>query len=492
MSKRSSAELALRSLRLPGAERTPSAEPGIVVAPLEWSARSAWVTSVVLFAADAVAFIACTLLLGREGFASKALGAGALAWFGLRFLADLYESIALAPPEEVRRSFLTTTAGLLVHLVVLYVAGAFGTDAIAALYAWSALLVVPWGARQLAKGALIKARLYGAPVVVIGTGETARALVEELQRNREQGLQPVAMFGERSLRGKRLSGIPVVGGIEEAADFQFPYPVEHALIALAADDSHQLRQISDRFAARFAHVHVTPEFVGLANLWVQPRSIGPMLTFEFRQDRLSPLAFRLKRVIDVLLGAVFFVLALPLIAVCAALVKIVSPGPAFFSQVREGHRGRLIRVWKIRTMVTDAEHRLHEHLKENTAARREWAERAKLDSDPRVIPGLGGFLRQWSLDELPQLWNVVSGSMSLVGPRPFPEYHLNMFPTGFRELRRLVPPGVTGLWQVTYRTDGDLTHQRAADSYYVHNWSIWLDFWILLRTVRVVFSGSGS
>ena len=110
----------------------------------------------------------------------------------------------------------------------------------------------------------------------------------------------------------------------------------------------------------------------------------------------------------------------------------------------------------------------------------------------RTQPGLGAFLRRWSLDELPQFSNVVTGSMSLVGPRPFPGYHLDRLAPRFRGFRRNVPPGVTGLWQVTYRTDSDLSHQEAADTFYIHNWSIWLDLWILVRTVGVVLSGSGT
>lgn len=489
MRKRNSAEVAFRSLSF----ATPARAPGIVVEPLPWRPWSTRATTIGLIVADLAALAGCAALFLRNASDSNALIIAALGWLVVRYFADLYEPIMLAPPDEVRRSFYTTVGALSAHLGVLYLVGLIDKEWAAVVACWATLLVLPWGTRQLAKLALMRVRLYGAPVVVVGAGAAGHALVEELHHNREQGLHPVALFDDSSaLRGKVIEGVPVVGKVDDAADYEFPYPVEHALIALEGDDAFQLRETSSRFAARFAHVHVTPEFVGLANLWVQPRAIGPLLTFEFRQDRLTPFALGVKRVFDVLLGTLFFVLAAPIIGLCALLVKLTSPGPAFFSQVREGYRGRLVRVWKIRTMVVDAEQRLEEHLKENSAARRQWAERVKLEADPRVIPGLGRFLRQWSLDELPQLWNVVTGSMSLVGPRPFPDYHLSMFPNDFRVLRRQVPPGITGLWQVTYRTDGDLTHQRAADSYYVHNWSVWLDLWILLRTVRVVFSGSGA
>lgn len=200
----------------------------------------------------------------------------------------------------------------------------------------------------------------------------------------------------------------------------------------------------------------------------------------------------IKRLLDVVLGSLGLLMAAPVIAVGGLLVKLSSCGPVFFAQQREGLGGRPITVWKLRTMFQDAEQRLEECLAANPALRDEWATHFKLAHDPRVLPGIGSLLRRFSIDELPQLWSVVTGDMSLVGPRPFPVYHLQHFPSEFRELRQRVRPGLTGMWQVIVRSDGSIAEQQLYDTYYIRNWSICLDFWILLQTLGVVLRHKGA
>jgi Undecaprenyl-phosphate galactose phosphotransferase WbaP len=268
--------------------------------------------------------------------------------------------------------------------------------------------------------------------------------------------------------------------------------IRHALVAMPHLKRPELLRVLERMGTVFPHVIVVPDLLGMASLWVSSRDLGGVLGLEIRQNLLIPFNRWLKRGLDLALASVAGLLSLPLIFIAVAWIKRVSPGPAFFLQEREGEGGRKIRVRKLRTMHLDADILLLQFLERDPAARDEWQRYFKLKRDPRILPGIGHLLRRTSLDEVPQLWNVLKGEMSLVGPRPFPNYHLAQFDSDFRAIRTRVPPGLTGLWQVSARSNGDIKIQESLDTYYIRNWSLWLDLHILARTVRAVISRDGA
>jgi lipopolysaccharide/colanic/teichoic acid biosynthesis glycosyltransferase len=258
------------------------------------------------------------------------------------------------------------------------------------------------------------------------------------------------------------------------------------------DSNRRLFDIHKEYGDCFPHMMVIPELGGLANLWIVARDVGGILGLEIRHNLLITTNRWLKRSLDLAVAIPLLVLAAPLLLLFVCWIWLVNPGPAFYCQDREGFQGRSLRLRKLRTMYVNADARLKKLIDEDPEVRAEWERYYKLKHDPRILPGVGWFLRKFSLDELPQLWDVIVGTMSMCGPRPFPAYHLDAFDQEFRELRRSVLPGLTGLWQVSARSEGDLEVQRRLDTYYIRNWSLWLDLYVMARSFWVVVSGRGA
>ena len=198
----------------------------------------------------------------------------------------------------------------------------------------------------------------------------------------------------------------------------------------------------------------------------------------------------IKRIFDVIAVLLVAPFALPLLAFIALAVKLSSPGPAFFSQCRIRQQGAVFSMWKFRTMYTDSTQVLEEHLTRCPSQRAEWLRAHKLRNDPRVTP-LGRFLRKSSLDELPQLWNVLAGSMSLVGPRPIVAAEVEKYADQFA-CYLAVKPGITGMWQTSGRSTLSYPQRVMLDTFYVENWGLWLDLKILVRTIDKVANCDGA
>ena len=198
----------------------------------------------------------------------------------------------------------------------------------------------------------------------------------------------------------------------------------------------------------------------------------------------------IKRLMDCTLLIITLPITLPVILTVAVIVKLTSKGPVFFRQARLGDGGEVFYAYKFRTMRPDADQVLEQYLVEHPELRRQWAKNHKLKDDPRITR-FGLFLRKLSLDELPQLLNVLKGEMSLVGPRPIVKAEIERYGDTYK-LYCSVLPGITGLWQVSGRNDISYQERIGFDEFYVKNWSIWLDFHILLRTIRVIVLREGA
>ncbi|MGI8959266.1 MAG: exopolysaccharide biosynthesis polyprenyl glycosylphosphotransferase [Bryobacteraceae bacterium] len=350
-------------------------------------------------------------------------------------------------------------------------------------------LIVPPLVQSLFRKLLMRSGVGAAPVLVLGAGKTGRLVISKLQNNSDLGLLPVAVLDNDSRKwGSKIGEVPVAGPLSLADNFKGQ--VKLVIVAMPKMNRRRLLELVHQLS--FPSVIVIPDLTGVQTLWTTSRDLGGVLGLELRKSLLLAKNRIIKRTLDYCLSIPLFVCSLPLLAIIVIWIKIASPGPAFFCQPREGANGKRITIWKLRTMYPDAELLLRDHLAANPTQKAIWFRHFKLKKDPRVLPGIGAFLRASSLDELPQLWNVLVGEMSLVGPRPFPYYHLDGFSEAFRRLRRSVTPGLTGLWQVSDRSNADITVQEAQDTYYIRNWSTWLDIYILIRTVQAVIIPRGA
>jgi Undecaprenyl-phosphate galactose phosphotransferase WbaP len=404
-------------------------------------------------------------------------------------LSGLYPGISITPPEELRR--LTNGTSLVFVLIgastfMYKTVGEYSRGAF--VFAWVLILLTVPLLRALARALWARKPWWGTPVFVFGAGKTGEAVVGSLMRQPGLGLKPVAIYDDDAdKQGRFLFGVPVVGGLAEAGDHARKAAVRYAIAAMPGVPRSTLLELLRVHGRVFPHLILIPDLIGFSSLWVSANDLGGVLGLEVRQRLLMPGPRMVKRILDVVLILLASPIILLLGGVVALLVRLDSPGPAVFTQHRPGKDGVRFRILKFRTMFADAEQRFAQLPQELL---KEFEQYGKIQQDPRVTR-LGYWLRKSSLDEFPQFWNVLRGEMSLVGPRA---YLLDQLPQmqGYEDTVLSVLPGVTGLWQVSGRSEVSFEERLAMDSYYVRNWSPWLDLYILARTVWVVLFSRGA
>ncbi len=408
--------------------------------------------------------------------------------------AGLYPGFGLGPVETLRRLSYATAFGFVLLAAIsfaLKVPPLYSRMTFIFACAFS-LLAVPV-ARAVVRRRARRWAWWAEPVVIVGTGERAARVVRSIQHAGGFGYRPVMVlaFGADVPIEGDVEGVPVVGGLDRTSDLA-AQGIRVAFLESRRADPSRDRPMVDRLQRDFRHVVLIREYDDLPVEGLQIRNLGQLVGIEYTNNLLREANQAVKRALDVIVAFFALLPAAPVIGAAALLVRVLDGGPAFFVQERTGLDGRRVAVPKIRTMRRDAEKRLAEHLAARPELRREWEDRFKLRDDPRLIPIVGRLFRRFSVDELPQLWTVLRGDMSLVGPRPFPDYHLEHFSPEFLALRLRVRPGITGLWQINVRSAGSIADQQSYDSYYIRNWSVWLDLYVLSRTIAAVASGRGA
>lgn len=409
-------------------------------------------------------------------------------------LGDLYPGAGVSPIDEMRTQVLSITGLAAVVSVTVFIG--HGLDLKyqwPIVSAWLAAVTFTTGSRLMLRELMAQKAWWGVPAIVLGAGKTAALVIDSLNRKPFLNLKVVGCLDDDDKKiGTRVGGVLVSGPIVLEALRLRSIGVDYAIVAMPGIQPERLSTLVHKLGRAFSKVVVIPNAFGMTSVGVGTRDSGGVVGLYVR-GHLSMRRNRvLKRLLDIVLMIPLGLVALPLILVSAAGVFAFSPGNPFFSQEREGYGGRRIRVWKLRTMHVSADEILARHLANSPEARAEWHTHFKLSKDPRVIPIVGSVLRRLSLDELPQVWNIFRGELSFVGPRPFPYYHLESFGQEFRELRASVPPGLTGYWQVMARATADINAQVELDTYYITNWSPWLDLYVLARTPWAVLFGDGA
>lgn len=319
--------------------------------------------------------------------------------------------------------------------------------------------------------------------LVIGDPAAAERLAGEFARRPWTG---VVVAGYTSDDYDAPASVPRLGTIAETPQIVSTKAIDEVIFALPAQQHPRIVKLSLDLLQQPVMVHMMPGLLDLTFARTPVETVGGIPLISLRESALSEPQRILKRLFDMGASALLLLLLSPIMAIIALLIKLESPGPIFFFQERIGEQGRRFKMIKFRSMYQDADKRWHE------VARRDENGNLlhKSNDDPRVTK-VGRKLRRTSLDELPQLINVLLGQMSLVGPRPeMPYIAAEYAPWQWQRFR--VPPGITGWWQVNGRSDKPMHLHTEDDLYYIQNYSFWLDLRILMKTVSVVFQGHGA
>ena len=340
--------------------------------------------------------------------------------------------------------------------------------------------------RAIMRHIIIRSGKWGVPVALYGDLGSVKMVIDAIQTEKALGYIPAAIFTNDAALGTAIKGISVLGNLHNTTN-----RIPIAIVAMPEAPRHQLIETLDGPSEVYRRVIVIPDLEDAPSLWVVPRDLQGILGLEITKNLLNPFARFFKRLFDLFFTLGTAPLWMPLVALLFVLIWLEDRKNPIFLQPRIGRTGGTFRTVKFRTMVPDAEKVLQQALKKDPALREEWETHFKLKKDPRITR-VGRLLRVTSLDEIPQLFNVLRGTMSIVGPRPLPAYHHQDLPERVRFLRDKVQPGITGLWQVSGRSEAGTAGMEKWDPYYVRNWSIWLDMTILLRTFKVVLFAHGA
>lgn len=359
------------------------------------------------------------------------------------------------------------------------------------------LLVFPLF-RLAGKHALYRAGLWKENIIIIGAGQAGVETAKGIQSQTYLGYNLIGFLDDADDKigtSIEIEGISykVFGRTKNFKKFINKLGVSTIIIAIPSLPVDKLAKLTNHIQKFVRNILVVPDVKGIAltNTELQHLFVQQLFLLKINNNLKSTPNRFIKRTFDMTVSLLFLPVLVPIIGLLGFLIKLDSPGPIFFRHTRIGRHGRRFSIFKFRSMHGDAEKRLRNLLDSGRSSRQEWETFYKLKDDPRITR-MGKFLRMTSLDELPQIFNVLKGEMSLVGPRPVLLEEITKYYKEHADYYYLVRPGITGLWQVSGRNDIDYNARVRLDAWYVLNWSLWLDIVMLLKTIRVVLKRDGA
>jgi Undecaprenyl-phosphate galactose phosphotransferase WbaP len=407
------------------------------------------------------------------------------------WIMNLYPGVSLAPAEEFRRfsvgSFVTYGGIILSRYIEDRdwdsVSVAF---VISCIFSTAILLIM----RSLTHKLLYRSGLGGIPAVVYGSGDTGKLVIDRLLGSIRTGYVPALILDDEPGGIDEYRNIPVIHDTGVGPEIVKRYNIKMAIVAMPKLESQRLKHLLNYSVSAFRYNVLIPDFFSVTNIWMAVRDFDGVLGFATSHKLKMFWNLGIKRFVDLALVIIGGIILLPLLLLIALLIKLSSPGPVLYGHKRLGKDGKPFTAYKFRSMVVDSGERLQKLLEADPELRKEWEANRKLRNDPRVT-GIGKILRRTSFDEFPQLINILKGEMSLVGPRPITEDEVNKYGEDFGRIFSVMP-GLTGLWQVSGRSDTDYIERVSYDTYYLQSWSVWLDIWVLFKTFGAVIRGRGA
>ncbi|AEF80788.1 undecaprenyl-phosphate galactose phosphotransferase WbaP [Leadbettera azotonutricia] len=406
-------------------------------------------------------------------------------------IMNLYPGVSLAPADELRGF---TIGSLMAHggiIVSRYIEDQeFDAISVAFIISFIFSAFILMVCRDIMHSLLGKIKLNNIPAVVFGGGPAGQIMVDRLLKSKKAGYIPVVILDDNPECGDEYRGIPVIRDIHLGPELVARYNIKMAIVAMPSLQPEEMARLINYSVSAFRYNVLIPDFVTLNNIWVSVRDFDGILGLATSHRLRMPWNLAIKRLMDLTIVIIGGLALLPFFLFIALLVKLSSPGPVLYGHKRLGLNGKTFKAYKFRSMAMDADKKLEEFLASDPALRDEWEASRKLKNDPRVT-GIGKLIRRTSLDEFPQLINVLKGEMSLVGPRPVVEAEVEKYGENYNRIFS-VKPGLTGLWQVSGRSDKDYAERVSYDTYYLQSWSVWLDIWVIYKTPAAVLKGKGA